>query len=99
MRVLVIDDEAEADVLRAAIYYEDRRKGLGQRFVEYFMRGTESIEKFPASYAARHHDYRFFHLDEFPFSIVYSFDDREIYILAVKDDRRDPDEWKKRIPE
>jgi toxin ParE1/3/4 len=36
-------------------------------------------------------------LDGFPFSIIYSVEDDEVVVLAIKHHRRRPDYWKTRV--
>jgi toxin ParE1/3/4 len=94
LRLLV---EAEA----AALWYENRKEGLGFDFLDALANGLESVEQHPESYARAEtlqatREVRRYLLGRFPFAIIYEVRADEILVLAISHVRRRPGHWKRR---
>jgi toxin ParE1/3/4 len=92
MRVTVLP-EAEAEALEARNWYEERRAGLGQLFVdaveEAIASACESPEMFPVVDAEN----RRVLLHRFPYAVFYRVYETELVVLSVFHCRREPGAW------
>ncbi len=88
--------EAEADIEDAARWYEERRKGLGDEFLDEVIHTLGSVEENPDLYARVHDEVRQAVTHRFPFAVLYIVDDDHAVVVAVMHARRNPAEWKSR---
>lgn len=96
------EPEASVELEEAAMWYDDRRAGLGVEFVEAFDAVLEQIRQWPeighliprvpADVPARR-----FPLCRFPYHVAYVEWDGNIRVLAVAHDHRKPGYWFSRI--
>jgi plasmid stabilization system protein ParE len=89
--------EAETELLQAIAYYEDYEVNLGYDFAVEVYSTIERIISFPNAWPILAQDVRRCLINRFPYGILYSVEDDEIFILAVMHMHRDPDYWKKRV--
>ncbi len=94
----VLTPEAEAELTDAALWYEDRREGLGVEFIEEAERVFQTIEERPQYFQSVHLDIRRANLRRFPYSVYYVVHLDTVGILAVHHHSRDPRRWKWRRP-
>ncbi|HEX9733000.1 MAG TPA: type II toxin-antitoxin system RelE/ParE family toxin [Thermoanaerobaculia bacterium] len=85
---------AEVELTEAALWYEDRREGLGVEFLEEAERVFRRIEDNPKLYQVVHLDVRRANLRRFPYSVYYVIHQNAIGVLAVHHNSRDPRRWK-----
>jgi plasmid stabilization system protein ParE len=87
---LVLEPEAEADLLDAWEWYENQRAGLGRDFVQcvdlVFQQVTDGPLKFAVSYGA----VRQAMVRRFPYVVCYVIEDDRIAVIAVMHSGRDP---------
>lgn len=88
---------AEAEMLEAARFYDDRSRGLGHDFLDEVERTTESIVEQPYSGAKISGNIRRRILRRFPFGVLYTVEPDRILVVAVMHLRRRPGYWKDRI--
>jgi plasmid stabilization system protein ParE len=92
----LIRPAAQVDVEAAALWYDEQRPGLGNDFfekvTELFHQISESPLRFPIAGASVRRGF----LDRFPYAVYFTLDEREIVIIAVLHQRRDPEVWKSR---
>jgi plasmid stabilization system protein ParE len=79
----------EADVAEAAVWYEDQRAGLGERFVLAIQTADKLLLSNPLRYSVRFSDVRRLNLGDFPYSIFFFIHDGAVVVLAVLHNRRD----------
>jgi len=85
---------AEAEHLEQIAFYETRRKGLGARYREHFLRVIQSVCERPAQYPIEAPpDIRRARLRPFPLTIIYRERGSMIHVLAVAHSRRRPGYW------
>jgi|SRR5690606_5991741 plasmid stabilization system protein ParE len=89
--------EAETELIENANYYEYEVEGLGYRFIEDVERGIELLISQPLIGQPFNEQLRSFVLGGFPFSLIYSFEQDKIWIVAIAHQKRRPDYWRKRI--
>jgi len=88
--------QAEAEVLEARAWYEDRRAGLGTTFATAVETTVEEIVRTPLAVPHVSGDMRRAVLRRFPYAIYFRASAGEILIVAVMHDRRHPRRWQSR---
>ena len=94
-------DEAVTELDNAALWYEDRREGLGLAFLAALDRAVESIRRWPRAAALVEGvsvglEIRRVSVPRFPFFVAYLVADEVIVVLAVAHERRRPRYWSER---
>jgi plasmid stabilization system protein ParE len=88
---------AREDLAEAHEWYEGKKKGLGERFLNEVEITFRGIQAFPESRAA---EYRGVHralVKRFPYVVYYRIGAESIEVLAVQHGKRDPQSWKLRV--
>ena len=88
---------AVADVKSAVTWYREHSPKVALDFIEELKRALDTIRKTPKRWPEGANGTRRFLLWRFPFSIVYSEEDRVIMIWAVAHGSRKPEYWARRI--
>lgn len=93
--------DAAAEIEAAAIWYDERRAGLGLQFLAAVDRAVEHACSWPLSGAAvpvvsSDLNVRWLPVDRFPYHLVYLLRDDVVHVLAVAHDHRRPGYWKGR---
>jgi toxin ParE1/3/4 len=91
--ILVFDPLAQQEYIDAFEYYEAQEVGLGERFRRAVWSAVRVLEQFPYVGEEVRPEIRKMLLKQFPYKLIYSSNEREIYILAVAHGRREPDYW------
>lgn len=94
---LTYHQEAEAELIEAAKFYEGRSPGLGHRFLREFDAAIGEIQSFPKRWAVIEGCFRCYTMRRFPFGIYYQASDDELHVLVVKHHSRHPDYWRHRL--
>jgi len=76
-----------------ADYCDAEHQGLGLLFIDGVSRAVAQIREFPESCEVSRDRSRAKLVDGFPYSIVYSFVDGHVRVLAVAHHRRRPFYW------
>ena len=97
MKKIELHPEAEEDIEKAVNYYEDRRSGYGNKFLDNYVNSTDLIRTFPEAGTQYYEKVLFITLKDFPFSIFYLNLEASIFVLAVIHDRRRPGFWLDRL--
>ncbi|MGB5696173.1 MAG: type II toxin-antitoxin system RelE/ParE family toxin [Polyangiales bacterium] len=94
-RTLRVSPEAEAELQSAAIWYEQKRRGLGIEFVAVVDRAFESILENPEACPVWRADrpYRKYFLKRFPYVVFFDIDAAAVEIIAVAHAKRRPGYW------
>lgn len=95
-RAFVVRPEAEEDLAEARQWYETRREGLGDEFLEQVDVAFDRIQRMPLVPAVKYKDTRRVLLKRFPYAVFYHVDDDQITIIAVYHTSRDPRGWQSR---
>lgn len=89
--------EAESEFSEAITYYENSSSGLGHDFSLEVLSTVQNIITYPTAWPIIEEDIRRCLVNRFPYCVVYSIEQSEIFILAVMHLRRHPNYWKNRI--
>ena len=100
MRLRVLA-EAEAELLSAMLYYEDRQRGLGQDFFERVSNTMVAIVRDPLRhpfYEGKRsiRGFRRAAVERFPYIVVYEVREDETLVIAVTHSSRQPGYWEGR---
>ena len=87
---------AEAELVDAAEYYEERLTGLGEVFLDAVDAAVGVVASDPLRAALCGQGVRRYLLKRFPYALYYRAGSEETRILAVKHHSRHPDYWKNR---
>jgi hypothetical protein len=93
---------AELEAADAAIWYDDRRQGLGDEFLVDFRQALDRVSNAPEEFSrlegyAGNHDVRRCLLTRFPYLVIFMSRPEEIVVVAVSHVRRRPFYWLERL--
>ena len=93
-RALIIRPEAEAEVMEAVDWYDDRSPELAARFSRAFRAALARIADNPLQYQLIDDEIRRAPVAGFQYGVLYVASDDEIVILSCFHGRRDPERWR-----
>jgi plasmid stabilization system protein ParE len=88
--------EAEAELLEAQAWYEERFPGLGLEFARTVDVAVTQALRNPLAYSRIEEEFRHVVLRRFPYSIVYLPSAHELLIVSCFHHRREPGSWQDR---
>ncbi|MCD4706221.1 MAG: type II toxin-antitoxin system RelE/ParE family toxin [Candidatus Sabulitectum sp.] len=88
--------EADAEFFNAINHYEECEGGLGYDFSIEVYSAIQNILEYPEAWPILDDEIRRCQTNRFPYGILYSIEENEIFILAVMHLNRKPDYWKHR---
>jgi hypothetical protein len=91
-------EAADAELTEAVAYYDGKAAGLGDRFLAEVKLASRSIEQYPEIAPAIDYGVRAKVLSRFPYTLMYVFDEHELFIVAVAHQSRRPGYWADRLP-
>ena len=94
---LIIAPEAQQDVEEAYCWYEDRRAGLGEEFLDCVDASIQAICRMPKLQAKVHEEYRRGLLRRFPYAIFYEYAGGKVTVYCIFHTSRDPKKWRNRL--
>lgn len=96
-RRLVVRASGEADVLDAALWYEQRSPGLGSEFLRAVDVTLAEIERMPERYPLVHREARRALPRRFPHAVYFVAAPDLISVVACMHARRGPRRWEERV--
>ena len=93
---LIVNPEAETDMVEAKAWYDGHRPGMGDDFLLCVEEIFESICRTPGLHAEVFQGLRLALVRRFPYGVVYRLDEDRITVVAVYHTRRDPRRWQYR---
>jgi hypothetical protein len=88
--------EAEAEFFGAVDWYEVQEPGLGEEFADEVVSAILRVLEYPNAWPLLQGTIRRCLVNRFPFGLLYTVRDDEVFIVAVTHLRRSPDYWKGR---
>jgi plasmid stabilization system protein ParE len=88
-----LHEDAEAELLEAAGWYESRSAGLGHAFLGEFERCAHLIQASPAAFPVASGEVRHMLFRRFPYRVLFVAEKNRIYVLAVAHHKRRPGYW------
>lgn len=93
---LVVRSAAEADIVQAALWYEQRAPGLGSEYLRAVDVVLAEIARTPERFPVVHETCRRALLRRFPYGIYFVSTTELIGVVACIHARRDPRRWQER---
>jgi len=87
---------AETELLESAHWYAERSSYAYQHFLQEIETCISFLKKTPKTFPIVYKNKRKINLRNFPFSIVYIVGNKEVLVLSVFHQSRNPEIWKKR---
>ena len=97
MTGVTILHEAEVELWEAVAFYEERAKGLGLDFEIEIEQIVQAIVEHPERWPLRADGTRRYLAHRFPYLVVYAYENRHVWILAIAHCKRRPFYWQSRI--
>lgn len=89
---------AEQDAIGAALWYEERQRGLGEDFLDEIDRAVRALGRDALLYRIRFADVRRAPLSRFKYyGIYYVIRSEEVWVLAIFHGRRHPRSLQRRV--
>ena len=92
-RRLVFRRQALQEIAQAAEWYESHARGLAAEFLRALDAAIASIQRSPELFPIVSEKLRRALLRRFPYSVIYSFSEEEIVIVACAHWRQNPRRW------
>ncbi len=93
---VVFHRSAWAEFNQAHRYYEKKRPGLGEDFSARVHETLDRIAAIPTLHQCVHRDVRRAVVRDFPYSVMYRFNSKQIRVVSVFHGKRDPSIWQRR---
>ncbi|MBW8199454.1 type II toxin-antitoxin system RelE/ParE family toxin [Flagellimonas abyssi] len=93
--ILEIKDEANREIIEAYLYYQEKRTGLGEEFLEHLDGYFERIVANPKHFPQKRKPFREAFIKRFPFLIVYEITKNKIIVYSVFNTWQNPEKKKK----
>lgn len=87
---IVITESASDDIADSYLFYEMQHPGLGEYFESSILTDIRSLLIYAGIHEIHFEIYFRKITKHFPFAIYYTIEDKNIYIYAVLDTRKDP---------
>ncbi len=93
-----IHPQASRELEEAALFYNRRVSGLGERFLRKTEKAIEHVLLFPEAAPIVGETVRQKAVHRFPYSLFYTFENDAVYFVAVAHQKKKPMYWKGRLP-
>ena len=93
---LFVRPAAAADIEEAFVWYEARRPGLGDEYLEAVSQAITAIREAPRMHGVIHRDVRRAKVRRFPYSVFYRVLEEAIIVVGCFHASRDPRRWRRR---
>ena len=93
---LALHRHARQEIADAAAFYKERNALVAARFLDGLERVLHQVARNPRRYRQIDPDLHQPRIAGFPYALIYRVEPSEIFILALKHDRRQPDYWRYR---
>lgn len=88
---LEVKDEANLEIIEAFLYYEEKRIGLGEEFLEHLDTYFDRITSRPRHFPQKRKPYREAFINRFPFMIIYQISKEKIIVYSVFNTWQNPE--------
>ena len=93
--ILEVKDAANIEITEAYLYYEEKRTGLGEEFLEHLDAYCDRITTNPNHLSKKREPYREAFIKRFPFLIIYEVTKKKIIVYSVFNTWKNPKKKKK----
>jgi hypothetical protein len=92
---LEIKEEANLETIEAYLYYEKKRPGLGEEFLEHLDAYFDRITVNPKHFPQKRKPYREAFIKRFPFLVIYEITRNKVIVYSVFNTGQNPEKKKK----
>ena len=94
---IVFRGAAKVEFEKAAAWYDEQRRGLGEEFILEIEQAIASAAAEPLRYQLLFGDIRRAVARRFPYSVYFRVRSNKLVVLSVFHGRRDPTIWQRRV--
>ena len=84
---------ARQELFEARDFYDDLVFGLGNSFIREVEKTISIIKNIPSAYPIIRDDIHQAVIIKFPYSLLYRYENKSVYLLAVAHQKRKPNYW------
>jgi len=99
LKPLAFHPEVSSDIKDSYLWYQEQALGLGDSFISELEKAYEGIGYFPQTWSPFRYGFKRYILSKFPFSVIYKEAEKNIFIIAVMHNSRNPNYWLERLKE
>ncbi|MCK0134186.1 type II toxin-antitoxin system RelE/ParE family toxin [Arenibacter sp. S6351L] len=92
---LEIINDANLEIIEAYLYYEGKRIGLGEEFLEHLDNYFDRIVANPKCFPQKRKPYREAFLKRFPFFVIYEIINNKVIVYSIFNTWQNPKKKKK----
>lgn len=92
--LLDVKDEANIEIIEAYLYYEEKRRRLGEEFLEHLDTYFDRITANPKHFPQKRKPYREAFLKRFPFLVIYEIAKDKVIVYSVFNTWQNPERKK-----
>ncbi len=96
MSKIIFHPDIGLEVKASYEWYQNQADGLGEDFLSELETAYQAISELPDTWPKFQLSFRRFLLSKFPFSVIYKFHNKTIYVVAVMHNSRKPGYWNER---
>ena len=93
---VIFDPLAKREYEDALEYYEAQEEGLGEKFRRAVWAAIAVLERYPDIGEEVRRGIRKIIVRRFPYKLIYSVTESDVYVIAVAHSHREPDYWRAR---
>lgn len=94
--IVLISDDAEVDLADGVAFYDQHGLATGDHFLNSLLEDVQSLSVAGGAHAKRF-GYCCKPAKRFPFAIYYTTDETTVFVVAILDERRDPNWIQQRL--
>lgn len=88
--IVLLSDDAELDLVRGVTFYDSAGKAVGEHFLDSLITDLQSLS-FSGGVHGKRFGYHCMCASRFPFAIYYTVEGDSVIVIAILDERRNPD--------
>ena len=92
--ILEIKDEANLEIIEAYLYYEEKRIGLSEEFLEHLEAYFDRITANPKHFQQKRKPYHEAFIKRFPFLVIYETTKDRVIVYSVFNTWQNPEKKK-----
>ena len=89
--ILEVKDEANLEIIEAFLYYEEKRIGLGEEFLEHLETYFDRITANPKHFPQKRKPYQEAFIKRFPFLVIYETAKNKVIVYSVFNTWQNPE--------
>lgn len=93
--IIEVKESANVEIIEAYLYYEEKRTGLGEEFLEHLDTYFDRISSNPKHFPSKRKPYREAFIKRFPFLIIYELAKGKVIVYSVFNTWQDSEKKKK----